>query len=171
MRVKLFTFRYSASLGGFDDEPLARFTRDKEIVRFREHFFCVNEVPHLTCILVWQDAIVREQEVASEEARPRAAPARRGKSRPDPTEGLDERDRALFNTLREWRSRKAHDEGVPPYLILTNRHFLELLRCRPSSPTDLAHIDGIGPGKVQRYGAELIDLLAGAPTSPAPAEA
>lgn len=57
MCVNLFTLRYSASLGGFDDEPLQRFCADKEIVSFREHFFCVNEVPHLTGVLVWQDAV------------------------------------------------------------------------------------------------------------------
>ena len=39
MRVKLFTFRYSATLGGFDDRPLTHFVRDKEVLSFREHFF------------------------------------------------------------------------------------------------------------------------------------
>ncbi len=42
MRVKLLTFRYSSSLGGFDDTPLLEFTRDKEVLSFREHFFAVK---------------------------------------------------------------------------------------------------------------------------------
>jgi hypothetical protein len=58
MRVKLFTFRYSASLGGFEDSILQDFVRDKEVVAFREHFYTVNEVPHVTCVLTFQDAIV-----------------------------------------------------------------------------------------------------------------
>ena len=37
MRVKLFTLRYSATLGGFDETPLAEFARDKEVLAFREH--------------------------------------------------------------------------------------------------------------------------------------
>ena len=48
IRVKLMTFRYSATLGGFDDTPLVDFIRDKEVLSFREHFYAVNEVPHLT---------------------------------------------------------------------------------------------------------------------------
>ena len=65
MRVRLFTFRYSATLGGFDDTALREFIRDKEVLSFREHFFAVNEVPHLACVLIWQDAIVSaEQAVA-----------------------------------------------------------------------------------------------------------
>ena len=51
MRVKLFTLRYSATLGGFDETPVAEFTRDKELLGFREHFFVVNEIPHLACVL------------------------------------------------------------------------------------------------------------------------
>ena len=39
MRVRIFTFRYSSTLGGFDDTPLTDFTRDKETLQFREHFF------------------------------------------------------------------------------------------------------------------------------------
>ena len=35
MRVKLFTFRYSATLGGFDDSVLQDFVRDKEVVAVR----------------------------------------------------------------------------------------------------------------------------------------
>ena len=58
MRIKLFTFRYSATLGGFDDTSLLEFTRDKEIVAFREHFYAVNEVPHVTCVLTYQDAVI-----------------------------------------------------------------------------------------------------------------
>ena len=55
MRVKLFTFRYSSTLGGFDDSPISEFTRDKDVLTFREHFFSVNEVPHLTCVVTYQE--------------------------------------------------------------------------------------------------------------------
>jgi len=100
---------------------------------FREHFFVVNEIPHLACVLSWQDAVVSEADLAAARelrAHPvhdldrRPIPSgddRRGRQRrdgrregPDPTAGLDERERALFNTLRDWRSRKAHEEGILP---------------------------------------------------------
>ena len=56
--------------------------------------------------------------------------------------GLDEEERALFNTLRDWRTKKAHDEGVPPYLVFTNKHLVEIVTTRPDSPTALANIHG-----------------------------
>lgn len=179
MRVKLFTLRYSASLGGFDETPLAEFIRDKEILAFREHFFTVNQVPHFACVLTWEDAVVREEDLATaRDLRKRTPPDRsrepircadaalrtRRHKAPDPTEGLDERERALFNSLREWRSAKAHEEGVPPYLIFTNKHFVEMVTRRPDSPTALTHLHGIGPGKVKRYAQEVLQILGTVPT-------
>ena len=55
MRAKIFTLRYSATLGGFDDSAIELFTRDKEVLTFREHFFTVSDVPHLACVVAWQD--------------------------------------------------------------------------------------------------------------------
>ena len=48
MRVKLFTFRYSPTLGGFDDTPLQDFVRDKDVLGFREHFFRSRLQPQLS---------------------------------------------------------------------------------------------------------------------------
>jgi superfamily II DNA helicase RecQ len=180
MRVKLFTFRYSNTLGGFDDRPLVHFMRDKEVLAFREHFFCVNEVPHLLCVLTWQDALVSNEDMASAHelrhvpaADPTRAPLvppaetrpskRKRGAAPDPMAGLDERERALFNTLRDWRAKKAREEGVPPYIVFTNKHLVELVTTRPGSPTSLGNLHGVGPGKVERYGKSVLAILAESP--------
>ena len=162
MRVKLLTFRYSATLGGFDDTPLADFIRDKEVLSFREHFFLVNEVPHLTCVLTYQDATLPLEVI--EEAR-RTKTDKRSPRRTDPTEGLDEADRVLFNTLRVWRSETAKSEGVPPYVILTNKELLGVIKQKPQSSTALAHVPGLGARKIERHGAALLKALNGAEAS------
>lgn len=177
MRARLFTFRYSPTLGGFDDTLLQDFVRDKEVLAFREHFYAVNDVPHVTCVLTYQDALVPPEivqaahAVAPREERPRS-PHRfernSGGDRPDVTAGMSEPERVLFNTLRDWRTRKAHDEGVPPYLIFTNRHLLEIVRKRPVSPTALSNLSGIGRGKVERYATEVLQVLHGTRVEPGP---
>ncbi len=96
MRVKLFTLRYSATMGGFDEAPLLDFVRDKETLSFREHFFLVNEVPHLCCVVSYQESVISSEVL--DEARRTTSPKHNGK--PDPTAGLDERERALFSSSR-----------------------------------------------------------------------
>lgn len=168
MRVKLFTLRYSESLGGFDERPLDEFARDKELLAFREHFFAVNEVPHLVCIVTWQACAIptskaeRSTVCASEEDR--TAPVRgdvvqKRARKADPLEALDEPQRVLFQTLRVWRAQKARVEGVPPYVVFTNRELVAIIQRLPDSSNALGNLPGIGKGKVGRYGDELLSLL------------
>lgn len=91
---------------------------------------------------------------------------RRRTERSDPAAGLGEADRALFCTLREWRAKRARQDGLPPYAILTNRELLDVLAKKPESVTALGHVAGIGPGKVERYGKEILARLNGRPRDP-----
>ncbi len=155
MRIKLITLRFAPSLGGFDDRPLAEFVRDKDVLAVREYFFTVHDLPHIACLVTYQDAVVGSSGAASE---PKTTKKKRAK-RPDPTADLDESERALFAILREWRVARARKDGVPPYVILTNRELVDVIRARPQTPSALAAIEGIGPGKVERYGAKLLETL------------
>lgn len=56
MRIKLITFRYSAMQGGFDDTALVDFARDKELIACRQHFYLVNEVPYVRCVVIYQNS-------------------------------------------------------------------------------------------------------------------
>lgn len=81
----------------------------------------------------------------------------------------------LFNHMREWRLRRSEDEGVPPYVVLTNRQLVAIVQKCPDSLIALGNVDGIGTGKVKRYGRQILEALHGAPVrslaSPAPGEA
>jgi hypothetical protein len=172
------TFRYSASLGGFDDTPLVEFTRDKELTALREYFYTVSGVPHLTCVVQYQDALIPVDATQAAQELPRASNTtnhrgdspstsrkKRSTSAPDPCAGLNESERALFNHLREWRSQLAQKEGLPPYVILTNKQVVAIIRGRPDSPTALGHIEGVGPGKLKNYGSAILELLHGTKAS------
>jgi len=183
MRVKLISFRYSTTLGGFDDTALSAFIRDKEVIAFREHFYTVNDVPHLSCVVHYQDAVVPldVRRAPPEPAAPpataalrptRGAPSSRDEV-PDAAADLDTNQRALFNHLREWRTQVAREEGLPPYVLFTNRQLAAIVRARPDSPTALGTVEGVGNGKVTRYGRGLLTALHGAPrgeTPPDPGE-
>ncbi len=168
MRVKLLTFRYSASLGGFDDTPLLELLRDKELVAFREHFFEVNDVPHVTCVVTWDDAIVRERPVSVATMTAGSRPGHGQTSHPAPE--LDATQRALFNSLREWRATTARAQGVPPFLVFTNRELAWIVTHRPESATALGHGPGIGPGKLRLYAEAVLQVLHGARTKESPSQ-
>ncbi|MBX3462181.1 MAG: HRDC domain-containing protein [Planctomycetes bacterium] len=65
----------------------------------------------------------------------------------------------LFDRLRTWRRQKAHEEGAPPHVILTNRQLAELVRQRPRSNGALADIQGLGDNRIARHGQEPLAAL------------
>ena len=99
-----------------------------------------RDVPHLSCIVQYQDAVVPLEALEAARAippRPTPSPSqqRRRNGAPDPCEGLNGSERTLFNHLREWRAKLARGSGIPPYVILTNKQLVAIVRRRPDSPT------------------------------------
>jgi ATP-dependent DNA helicase RecQ len=89
------------------------------------------------------------------------APAGRRRSereRAAPDE-LDASGRALFEALRRHRLEVARAEGVPPYVVASDRTLREIAGLRPSSPFELEQAHGIGPAKLERYGAGLLEVV------------
>jgi len=90
--------------------------------------------------------------------------ARRRRSSPGPAAGaleLSDEDRALFEQLRELRSTLAKEREVPAYVVASDRTLVELAQRRPQDENQLLDVHGIGPGKVQRYGARFLAALRG----------
>ena len=65
----------------------------------------------------------------------------------------------LFQTLRDWRSHKAGELGVAHYQILHQRILIEIAVRLPENRTELGRIHGVGPRTLERFGAELIELV------------
>jgi ATP-dependent DNA helicase RecQ len=92
-----------------------------------------------------------------------AAPARVRKqsaSRSAAGAGASEADQALFELLRTERRTIADAEGVPAYVVLPDRTLWELVASKPRSTDELRAVNGIGPVKVEKYGAAFLALLA-----------
>jgi ATP-dependent DNA helicase RecQ len=74
------------------------------------------------------------------------------------TEGLDV-DEVLFEALRTWRLEQARAQGVPPYVVFHDSHLRAIAAERPVTMEALSELKGIGPRKLERYGAAVIDLV------------
>jgi superfamily II DNA helicase RecQ len=166
MRVKIATLPYSSALGGFDDRSLATFLSDKEVIEFRDHFFLVGDAPHLTCIVLYRVSSSSEVPAGAAPDNKQPDSLAQSRTRPDPLHGMNARQRNLFSHMREWRAELARRDGVPPYVVLTNKQLRSVIFGLPDSPASLRNIEGVGAGKVERYGEALLAALHGAPTAP-----
>jgi len=64
-----------------------------------------------------------------------------------------------FEALRKWRSQKAKEEGVPPYVIATNAELEAILQSNPESLEELGLVKGFGKAKTSKYGREILQVL------------
>lgn len=69
-------------------------------------------------------------------------------------------DDALFEALRRWRAEAAAEAGVPAYLVFHDRHLQLIAGRRPTSLRELADCPGVGPTKLERYGDDLLAVVA-----------
>ncbi|HYH33635.1 MAG TPA: UvrD-helicase domain-containing protein [Nocardioides sp.] len=69
-------------------------------------------------------------------------------------------DEALFERLREWRRARAGEEAVPAYVVFTDATLQLIAEHRPASEKALLAISGVGRAKLERYGVDVLDLLA-----------
>ena len=72
-------------------------------------------------------------------------------------------DPALVEALREWRRGVARDAGVPAYVVFGDETLRTIAAQRPGSIQGLARIPGLGPGRLDRYGAAVLALCATTP--------
>jgi len=156
--------------GGFDGR-IARLEPGQVVVRVLDDGQLVHvRLPHGSRVTV--DGSSR---VLAPPARRRASgsgpsvPGRRGAapagSRLDLGDGIGdgeepETDDALFQELRAWRARTATENGVPPYLVFHDRHLQVIAGRKPTTLRALAGCPGVGPAKLERYGDDLLDLVA-----------
>ncbi|MBI3019454.1 MAG: HRDC domain-containing protein [Deltaproteobacteria bacterium] len=145
--VKIITLIFNSLFEGFDDLSIKEFCRDKEIISISDHFFLRNDIPYVTLIVKYYPG--------SQENQPKIT---HGKADDSWRKLLLEKDMGLFNLLRQWRSERSKKEGVPPYVLLTNRQLAEIIKQRPQTFAELEKIDGIGRAKVTKYGQNILEI-------------
>jgi ATP-dependent DNA helicase RecQ len=72
---------------------------------------------------------------------------------------LSEAAKALFLRLKAWRLEEAKTQGVPAYVIFHDATLLEIARQHPMSQDELAGISGVGQAKLERYGAQILEII------------
>jgi len=68
-------------------------------------------------------------------------------------------DAALFELLKALRKKIAKDKNVPPYVVFQDPSLEEMATTYPTTSQDLANINGVGLGKVQKFGKPFLDLI------------
>ena len=137
MAVRIFTIPFDPEKGIFFDEDFSRFLLNKNVKRLKPEFFQLNGRAYWTVFVEYETVINPEKA----------------------EDGLDESQRLLMTRLRQWRKEKGEQEGVPVFIIATNKQFVDIIHRAPNSLETLREVNGFGKKKVERYGKDVIEII------------
>lgn len=148
MLIKVISLSFDSASGGFNDQDVRDFLKDKELISSKEYFFIRNDIPYLTFVFnYFPHRAEVDPKLLSKEKQTQTEPWKAL---------LSEADMGLFNLLRDWRSQKSKKEGLPPYILFTNQQLAMIVKKRPQTASELIQIEGVGKAKVQKYGEDVL---------------
>ncbi|MFD5276751.1 UvrD-helicase domain-containing protein [Pseudarthrobacter sp. NPDC058362] len=65
-----------------------------------------------------------------------------------------------FDALRSWRLEVAQAADVPAFVVFTDATLTAIAEARPAALEELAALPGVGPSKLERYGEDVLRVLA-----------
>lgn len=68
-------------------------------------------------------------------------------------------DDELFERLRELRRDLAEEQGVPPFVIFSDKTLYSMCELMPTSLTEMLDVKGVGESKLEKYGELFLDVL------------
>ncbi|GGE52171.1 DNA helicase RecQ [Actibacterium pelagium] len=84
-------------------------------------------------------------------------------SRPSVKMLVSDEDAPLLSALKAKRKVFAEAAKLPAYMIFNDRTLIEMAETRPDTLDAMARISGVGAKKLERYGADFLEVIRGAP--------
>lgn len=75
------------------------------------------------------------------------------------SELLTSRGYELFDVLRTLRTQLAKEEGVPPYIVFSDKTLTDMCVKQPITKAELLKVIGVGESKLEKYGQYFIDAI------------
>jgi ATP-dependent DNA helicase RecQ len=66
---------------------------------------------------------------------------------------------ALFEKLRQRRRELADEQGVPPFMVFSDRTLHEMAQSKPQTQRDFLLVNGVGQRKLEQYGETMMDVI------------
>jgi len=71
-----------------------------------------------------------------------------------------ETDDPVYAALKRWRLQRATADDLPAYIVFHNSTLAEIAGRKPRDLAELRVVPGVGPAKIERYGADVLRVVA-----------
>ena len=134
---RIITIPFSLKEEGFSEKELNNFVRNKKGVYYKAELIKTGKHYYWSVFLYYEEEISEKPELAFKY----------------------DYEKAMYIELKKWRNVRAEKEGIPPYIIFTNKQLKEIVIARCKTKESLKNIEGIGDIKSKNYGDETIEIV------------
>ena len=166
--IKIINVPFDEDTELFDDDVLRNYLLNRELLRAEPSFFVKDGKPYWSVFIETNmlrgptrhgcPSTAKLDEKAEQNQKNKASHELLLKD-------LDEIGKARYKRLIHWRSSSARKEGIPPYVLFSNREGQEIARQAPKTSEELLQIKGIGKKRVKKHGREILEVLHGPKSS------
>ncbi len=75
-------------------------------------------------------------------------------------------DEALFERLKAWRKARAEADKVPAFVLFSDATLELVAQAVPTTDLELLKVSGVGKVKLDKYGADLLEVVSAVPEQP-----
>ena len=109
----------------------------------------LQENPEIVKMKLAKEDALATQEKSSKKSKKRSRAA-----------SLTSKGFELFDSLRAIRTKLAKAEGMPPYIIFSDKSLVEMCTKLPFSKAEMLEVSGVGEHKYEKYGEEFLAAIA-----------
>lgn len=72
---------------------------------------------------------------------------------------LDDAQQLLFKRLKEWRKQQSEKDGMPAYILATDRQLKAMIMQKVQTLEGLKQAKGFGQKRIQKHGKAILNIL------------
>ena len=103
--------------------------------------------------------MAKEQEPSGKTGQSGRTADKKQKARTPGGFALNGEEEQLFEVLRRLRSRIASAEGVPPYIVFSDKTLAHMCIVRPADREQMLTVSGVGTFKYEKYGEQFLETV------------
>ena len=140
MPVKFFTIPFDHASETFHDDDVNDFMLKNSIQNVKAEFFQANGKVYWSVFLFYEAGLLPHEK--------------------EETETLTKEQGLLLKQLFAFRKERAEKDGIPVFIVATNKQLKDVVLMKPTTLEQLKQINGFGKKKLQFYGAAILEIVA-----------
>ncbi len=138
---RIITIPFDSDRCIFLEDDLNKFCMNKKVKSYKTEFFVKDSIPYWSVFTEYDLVYEKENNFNEKTIR------------------MNEAETMLFQRLRDWRKERADSEGVPVYILATNRELTDIVKSAPKNLEALKSIKGYGKRKIEKYGNDIVNIV------------